>query len=176
MKNNDIAIAKEPSLKDKQVEKKHSELIMENVLFEVANFHFPINSLTFGMEENRQVSNVERPSIATSQVWIDAKNGEMTLLVSEEKMKLNLHQRKPLTDEERRACIKIESSFLLVKEDEPMILQEDTLEGHKIEANSFPAKELAFETTLIILEVEKLIFSSNEDEEGVLTTMDEEPK
>ena len=53
---------------------------MENVLVEVEDFHFPINFITFGMEENRQVANVQRPSSATSQVWIDAENGEMTLL------------------------------------------------------------------------------------------------
>ena len=40
------------SLKDKQVEKKHSELIVENVLVGVKEFNFPIDSLTFGMEED----------------------------------------------------------------------------------------------------------------------------
>ena len=76
VEKNDLAIAEEPSLKEMQVEKKHPELIIENVLVEVEDFNFPINSLTFGMEKNRQVSNVERPSIATSQVWIDAKTWE----------------------------------------------------------------------------------------------------
>ena len=94
VEKNELAIDEELSLKEKQVEKKHPELIVENVLDEVEDFHFPINLLTFGMEEDRQVSNVERPSIATSQVWIDIENGEMTLLVSKEKMKLDLHQRK----------------------------------------------------------------------------------
>ena len=54
------------------------------------------------MEENRQVSFVEKPSVSTSQVWIDAEYGEMTVLVGEKKMKFDLHQSKPLTDEERR--------------------------------------------------------------------------
>ena len=138
VEKNELAINEELLLKEKQVVKKHSEFIVENVLGEVEDFHFPISSLTFGMEENRQVSNVERPSIATSQEWIDTKNGEMTLLVGEEKMKFDLHQRKPLTDEERRACKKLESSFLLIKEQAPVILQHDTLEGYKCEANSFP--------------------------------------
>ena len=128
------------------------------------------------MKENRQVSNVERPSIATSQVWIDVQNGEMTLFVGEEKMKFDLHQRKPLTNEEMMACLKIESSFPLVKEDAPMILQENALEGYKFEANSFVTKELAFEPTLIIPEVEKFILTSDEDENGVLATMDEGSK
>ena len=97
----------------------------------------------------------------------------MTLLVGKEKMKFDLHQRKPLTDEERRACKTLESSFLLIEEKAPKILQEDTLEGYKFGANSFPTKELVFEPTLIIPEVEKFILKSNEDEEGVLATMDE---
>ena len=71
VEKNELAIDEELLLKEKQVEKKHLELIVENFLVEVEDFHFPINSLTFGMEENRQVSNVERPSISTSQVWID---------------------------------------------------------------------------------------------------------
>ena len=63
------------------------------------------------MDENRQVSFIEKPSFATSQVRIDAKHGEMTLLVGEEKMKFDLHQSIPLIDEERRVCMKIESLF-----------------------------------------------------------------
>ena len=66
VEKNDLVIAEELSLKEKQVEKKHLELIVENVIVEVEDFHFPIDYLTFGMEENRQVSFVERPSIATS--------------------------------------------------------------------------------------------------------------
>ena len=149
---------------------------MENVLVGVEDFYFPIESLTFGMDVNRQVSNVERPSITLSQVWIDVENGEMTLLVGEEKMKFNVHLSNPLSDEERRVCMKIERSLLLNKEDAPKILQEDTLEGYKFEANSFHTKELAFELTLPISEVEEVILTRNEDEDGVLVTMDEGPK
>ena len=173
VEKNELAIDEEPLLKEKQVEKKHSELIVENVLVEVKDFHFPINSLTFGMEENRRVSNVERPSIATSQVWIDNENGETTLLIGEEKMKFDLHQRKPLTGEEMRACKKLESLFQLIKEQALVIPQEDTLEGYKCEVNSFPTKELAFELTSPIPEVDEVILTNHEDEEGVLATMDE---
>ena len=91
-------------------------------------------------------------------------------------MKFDLHKSKPLEDEERRACKKLESSFLLIEEQAPKILQEDILEGYKFKANSFPTKELAFEPTLIILKVEKFILMSDEDEEGVLATTDEGPK
>ena len=96
------------------------------------------------MEEDRQVSFVEKPSIATSQMWIDAENGEMTLLVRKDKMKFNLYQSTPLTDEERMVCMKLESSFFPIEDLAPKFLQEDTLEGHKFESNSFPTKELAF--------------------------------
>ena len=74
------------------------------------------------MKENRQVSFVEKPFVSTRQVWIDAEYGEMTELVGEKKIKFDLHQRKPLTDEERRACMKIKSSFPLIKEQTPVIL------------------------------------------------------
>ena len=67
------------------------------------------------------------PSNAISQMWIDAENGEMTLLVGEEKMKFDLHLSKPLKDEERRVCKKLESSFSPIEELAPKFLQEDTL-------------------------------------------------
>ena len=176
VEKNELPIDEEPSLKEKQVEKQHPEPIMENVLVGVEDFYFPIESLTFGMEEDQQVSFIERPPIAKSQVWIYGQHREMTLLVGEEKMKFDLYQRTPLTDEERRAFKKLESSFPLIKEQAPKILQEETLEGYKFEANSFPTKELAFEPTLIIPEVDEVILTSDEDEEGVSATMDEGPK
>ena len=83
---------------------------MENVLVGVEDFYFPIESLTFGMEEDQQVSFIERPPIAKSQVWIDAQHGEMTLLVGKEIMKFDLRQRTPLTDEEMREFKKLKSS------------------------------------------------------------------
>ena len=70
----------------------------------------------------------------------------------------------------------IESSFPLIKEKAPVILQEDTLEEYKFEANSYPAKELAFELLSPISEVEEVILTSNEDEEGVVAKMDEGTK
>ena len=88
-------------------------------------------------------------------------------------MKFDLHQRKPLMYDERRACKRLESSFPLIDEQAPKILQENTLEGYKFEANSFPTKELAFEPTWIIPEVEKFILASDEDDEGVLVAMGE---
>ena len=72
--------------------------------------------------------------------------------------------------------MKLKNSFSPIEEPTPKILQEDTLEGYKFEANSFPTKELAFELTSSITKVEEVILMSNEDEEGVLATMDEGPK
>ena len=65
---------------------------------------------------------------------------------------------------------------MLIKEQALKILKEETLEGYKFEANSFPTKGLEFELTLPIPEVEEVILTSDEDEEGVLATMDEGPK
>ena len=53
----------------------------------------------------------------------------MTLLVGKEKVKFNLHQSIQLTDEEKMACMRIESSFLHFEEQTPRILQETTLIG-----------------------------------------------
>ena len=116
VEKNELVINEELLLKEKQVEKEHPELIVKNVLVGVEDFHFPIDYLTFGMEEHQQVSFVEKPSFATSQIWIDAKNGEMTLLVGDEKMKFDLHQSKPLKDEETRAFMKLKSSFSPIEE------------------------------------------------------------
>ena len=109
VEKNEFAIEEESSLKVMQVEKKHLEHIIENVLVGVKDFNFPIDPLTFGMEEDRQVSFIEKSSIATSQVWIYVEHGEMTLFFGEEKMKFDIHQSILLSDDEMRACMKIES-------------------------------------------------------------------
>ena len=69
--------------------------------------------------------------------------------------------------------MKIEISSSPIEALAPKFLQKDTLGGHKFETNSFPTKELAFELTLPILKVEELILTSNRDDGGALTTMDE---
>ena len=56
VEKNEFAFDEELLLKEKQVEKQHLELIMENVLVGVEDFSFPINSLIFSMEEDQQVS------------------------------------------------------------------------------------------------------------------------
>ena len=162
VENNELAIEEEPVLKTMQVEEQHPRIKIENVLVGVDQFNFPIDSLTFGKEEDRQVSSIEKPSFATSQVCIDAEHGEMTFLIGKEKMKFDLHQSIPLTDEERIMCMKIKSSLLPIEEHAPMFLQEDTLQGLEFMANSLSTKELASELTSHNTEMEKLILASNE--------------
>ena len=71
--------------------------------------------------------------------------------------------------------MQIESSLPLFEELAPTLLQEDTLEGYKLETNSFSTKELAFELVSPIMEVEEFILTYDENEEGVLAMMDERP-
>ena len=90
------------------------------------------------------MSSIGIPSNATSEAWIDIEHGEMTLLVSKEKLKFNLHQSIQIMDEEKNCCMRIESSLLPFDDLAPTILKEDTLEGYKLKTNSFPTKELVF--------------------------------
>ena len=53
VENNELVIDEEPLLEEKQVEKQHLELIMENVLVRVKDFYFPIESLTFGIDKDQ---------------------------------------------------------------------------------------------------------------------------
>ena len=99
----------------------------------------------------------------------------MTLLVGEEKVKLDLHKSMPLTDEERRMCMRIESLLLPIEEHAPMFLQEDPLEGFVIMANSPSTKDLTLEIISQIMEVEKFILVHDEDDEEVLAMVDDRP-
>ena len=172
-KDNQHAIEKEPLLEKMQVEEQHLAITIENALVGVDKFNFPIDFFTLGMEEDQQVSSIGRPSITTSQVWIDAKHGEMTLLVGKEKVKFDLHQNMPLTDEERQMCMRIESSLPPFVEHTPILFQEDTLERFGFKGNSLSTKELTFELLSHIMKAEKFILTSNEDAEGILGMMDE---
>ena len=81
----------------------------------------------------------------------------------------------PLTDEERQICMRIESLLPRCKEHASIHLQENTIEGFWLKANSFSTKELAFELISDIMKVEKLIFAPYEDEDEVLANKDEWP-
>ena len=82
---------------------------MEIVLVGIESFIFPINIVILGIEENQQVSSSGKSSKSKSQAWIDIQNGEMALLVGQEKVKINLTQSIQLTDEEKLRCMWIES-------------------------------------------------------------------
>ena len=88
-------------------------------------------------------------------------------------MKFNLNQSIQFTDEEKMKCMRIESSLLHSKKQAPRILQEDTLEGFKVNTNSFPIEELGLEPILTIPEMEELILMKNEDGEAAMATKDE---
>ena len=60
-------------------------------------------------------------------------------------MKFNLHHSTKLTDKEKNFCTCIESSLLPFDELAPILLEDDTLEGYKFEANPLSSKEMAFE-------------------------------
>ena len=166
-------LAKEEKLpwEEKQVEEQHPWKTSDNVLVGIDKFNFPVNFLSFGMEVNQQV--FERPSIAKSQVWIDAQHGEMTLLVGKEKMKFDLYQNTLIKNEQNITCMLIKSSFLPFEEQTPNFLQGNALKGYKFEVNSFPTKELAVELTPSIMEVEELILTSDGDDGRALATIDE---
>ena len=108
-------------------------------------------------------------------MWIDIEHGEMTLLVGKEKLSFDLYQNMPLTDEQKRMFMRMESLLPPIKEHTPMFLQEDPLEGFEIRANSPSTQELAFELMLHIMEREEFILAHDEDDEEVLATTDDRP-
>ena len=175
-KKNELAKEEELLVENRQVEVHHPQTTIDNVLVGIDKFNFPINFATLGREEDQQASSIVISSNAISQAWINIEHREMTLLVGKEKVKFNLHQNIQITDEEKNRCMRIKSSLLPFEEQAPKILQEETLKGYKFEANSLPTKEVAFEILSLIPEVEQFILTSNEDEEGVLATMDEGSK
>ena len=80
------------------------------------------------MKNDQKVSPIGKPSISISQGWINAEHGETTFLIGDNKVKFDLHQRIPLTDREKKMCMKIESLLPLFIEHARIIFQEDTLE------------------------------------------------
>ena len=98
----------EKSLVDKLKFEEESQVVaIENVLVKIDTFTFPMDFVTWGIEGDLQNSHVlRRPLLSSSQAWIDINKGELTLLVGEEKVKFNLHQPLPLTEQERAMCRK----------------------------------------------------------------------
>ena len=139
-KKNELVNEEELLVEERQSEEQHSRITIENVLVGIDKFNFPIDFVTLGMEDDQQISYIGRPSITTSQAWIDVEHGEMTFLVGEEKVKFNLDQSKQLTDEEKKFCMWIESSLLPFEEIAPTLLQDDTLKDINLSPTHSPPK------------------------------------
>ena len=91
----------ELSAEDRQ-EGEHNPLTTMGKFFVgIDSFNFPIDIVTLGIEENQQVSSSGKSSKSKSQAWIDTKNMAMTLLVGQEKVKINLTKSIQLKDEEK---------------------------------------------------------------------------
>ena len=98
----------EPIVDELKVEKESQVMAIENVLVKIDTFTFPTDFVTWGIEGDLQNSHIlRRPLPSSSQTWIDINKRELTLLVGEEKAKLNLNQPLPLTEQERTMCINI---------------------------------------------------------------------
>ena len=68
-----------------------SKGIIEDVLFKVDKFIFPVDFVVLDIEEDREAPIIlGRPFLATGQVLIDVKRGELTLRVGEDQVKFNL--------------------------------------------------------------------------------------
>ena len=52
VENNELSSEEDPILKTMQVKEQHPWMRIENVLVGVDKFNFPIDSLTFGIEED----------------------------------------------------------------------------------------------------------------------------
>ena len=88
------------SLVDKlKFEEESQVMAIENVLVKIEKFTFSLDFVAWGIEgdlKNLKILNIPLPS--SSQARIDINNGDLNLLVGEEKSKLNLHQPLPLTE------------------------------------------------------------------------------
>ena len=62
-------------------------------MVKVDKFTFPMDFVVLSMEENTKAPLIlGRPFIATGQVLIDVKNGELTLKVGEDHVKFSLYR------------------------------------------------------------------------------------
>ena len=97
----------EPLVDKLKFEEESQVMAIENILVKIDTFTFPMDFVTWAIEEDLQNSHrLRRPFLSSSQAWIDINKGELTLLVGEEKAKFNIHQPLPLTEQERAMCIK----------------------------------------------------------------------
>ena len=97
----DDAIMEEPIVDELKVEEESQVMAIENILVKIDTFTFPMDFVTWGIEEDLQNSHVLRiPLPSSSQAWIDINKRELTLLVGKEKAKFNFNQPLPLIEQE----------------------------------------------------------------------------
>ena len=97
----------EPLVDKLKFEEESQVMAIENILVKIDIFTFPLDFVTWGIEEDLQNSHIlRRPLLSSSQAWIDINKGELTLLVIEENAKFNLHKPLPLMEQEIAMCRK----------------------------------------------------------------------
>ena len=84
--------------------------IVEDVLVKVDKFISLVDFVVLDMEEDTEAPLIlDRPFLATTQVLIDVKYGELPVRVGEEHVKFNLYQSMKLPYEYKASCMRIDS-------------------------------------------------------------------
>ena len=90
------------------------EGVLEDVLFKVGKFIFPLDFVIMKMEEDTQVPLLlGRPFLETEAGLIDVQKGELTLRVGNEAVHFNLNRSLEHPDVDAQSCKAIENSSLL---------------------------------------------------------------
>ena len=98
---------KEPLVDKLKFEEERQVMVIEKFLVRIDTFTFPMDFVAWGIKGDLKFLKIlRRPLISSSQAWNDINKGELTLLMGEEKVKVNLHQPLPLTEQERTMCRK----------------------------------------------------------------------
>ena len=85
------------------------EGVLEDVLFKVGKFIFPLDFVVMKMEEDTQVPLLlGRPFLATGATVIDVQKGELTLRVGNEAVHFNLNKRLTQSDVDEENCMAID--------------------------------------------------------------------
>ena len=84
--------------------------IIEDVLVKVDKLILLVDFVVIDMEEDREAPLIlGRPFLATGQALIDVKNGELTLRVGEDQVKLNLYKSMEFQNDVNASCMRIDT-------------------------------------------------------------------
>lgn len=86
-----------------------SDGIGDDVLVKVDKFIFCVDSVVLDMEEDIEGPILGSWFLATTQVLIDLKEGELEVKVGDESVKFSLSESMRLIDEEKANCMRIDS-------------------------------------------------------------------